>query len=143
MDPQTRQPYGQRPEDTAQKATEKVTHAAEDAKAKASEAIDTARQRTAEIGANASDKATDVMNAAGDRMSTLAQTVREKAPAEGRAGEVAATAAETLERSGRYLREADPNTVRMDLEQMIRQHPIESMLVGLGVGYLLARSMRR
>jgi hypothetical protein len=33
--------------------------------------------------------------------------------------------------------------VRIDLERMIRQHPIESMLVGLGIGYLLARSMRR
>jgi hypothetical protein len=26
---------------------------------------------------------------------------------------------------------------------VIRQHPIESMLVGLGIGYLLARTMRR
>jgi len=33
--------------------------------------------------------------------------------------------------------------MRADLEGIIRRHPMESMLVGLGVGYLLARSMRR
>jgi ElaB/YqjD/DUF883 family membrane-anchored ribosome-binding protein len=145
MDPQTRQPHTEYTEDknAVQKVGDKVAQAADDARARTSEAIDTARQKTADVTANASDKATDVMSTAGDKMTTLAQTVRDRAPVEGRAGEVATNAAETLERSGRYLQEADPQMVRMDLERLIRQHPIESMLVGLGVGYLLARTMRR
>jgi ElaB/YqjD/DUF883 family membrane-anchored ribosome-binding protein len=152
MDPQTRQPNTQYTEDknAVQKVGEKVTQAADDARAKTTEVIDTAKMKAGDaidsakqVTANASDKATDVMSTAGDKMTTLAQTVREKAPAEGRAGEVAYTAAETLERGGRYLQEADPQMVRLDLERVIRQHPIESMLVGLGIGYLLARTMRR
>ena len=51
--------------------------------------------------------------------------------------------ADTLERTGNYLREQDLSDIRSDLEGLIRRHPFESLLVGLGVGYLLARSMRR
>ena len=57
--------------------------------------------------------------------------------------EAADTAADTLERAGAYLREQDLTSIRADLEGLIRRHPLESLLVGLGVGYLLARSMRR
>lgn len=115
----------------------------DDARAKTSETIDAAKQKTAEVTSAASEKATDVMSAAGDQMSTLAQTVRERAPGEGRAGEIASSTADALERGGRYLQEADPQLVRSDLERIIREHPIESMLVGVGAGYLIARAMRR
>jgi hypothetical protein len=170
MDPQTRQPQSypatEEEKNLAQRASEKVSQVADDlrskspgeivddaraktgeaidaARHKTGEAIDTAKQKTAEATAAASDKATDVMTAAGDRMNTLAQTVREKAPVEGRTGEIAATAADALERSGRYLQEADPTVVRSDLERIIREHPVEAVLVGLGIGYLLARATRR
>ncbi|HWQ11461.1 MAG TPA: hypothetical protein VNL77_01605 [Roseiflexaceae bacterium] len=159
MDPQTRQPQSypaeQEEKNLAERVSDKVAQAADDlqskspgeivddARMKTGQAIDAARQKTAEATAAASDKAADVMTAAGDRMNTLAQTVREKAPAEGPAREIASTAADALERSGRYLQEADPSTVRYDLERIIREHPIEAMLVGLGIGYLLARSIRR
>jgi hypothetical protein len=33
--------------------------------------------------------------------------------------------------------------MRADLEGIIRRHPMEAVLVGLGIGYLLARSTRR
>jgi uncharacterized membrane-anchored protein YhcB (DUF1043 family) len=33
--------------------------------------------------------------------------------------------------------------VRGDLERVIREHPIESLLVGVGIGYLVARATRR
>ena len=49
----------------------------------------------------------------------------------------------TLDRSGEYLQTADLQMVRSDLERVIREHPIESLLVGVGVGYLVARATRR
>jgi len=33
--------------------------------------------------------------------------------------------------------------MRADVESLIRRHPIESLLIGFGIGYLLARSTRR
>jgi hypothetical protein len=58
-------------------------------------------------------------------------------------GEVAQQAADVLDRSGTYLQESNLTDVRGDLEQMIRRYPVQSLLVGLGVGYLLARATRR
>ena len=115
-----------------------------------SDVVDTVKEkasdlgdRAQEAGAQAAAKADDAMTATGDQMQTLAQTIREKAPAEGRVGEVAQQAATALERSGTYLQQSDLNDVRGDLEQLVRRYPVQSLLVGLGVGYLLARATRR
>lgn len=114
-----------------------------DVRAKASELVDTTRQRASEAGAVAADKVDDAMTATGEQMTNLAQTVRAKAPHEGRAGEIATNTAEALERGGQYLKDADLQVVRSDLERIIREHPVEAMLVGLGLGYMLARVTRR
>ena len=115
-----------------------------------SEMVDTVKDKAAELGdraqeagAQAAVKADEAMNATGGQLTTFAQTIREKAPTDGRVGEVAQQAADVLERSGSYLQESDLNDVRGDLEQMIRRYPVQSLLVGLGVGYLLARATRR
>ena len=114
----------------------------DDARHKAGDLAETARQKTSEATAVAADKVETAMNATGEQFTNLAQTVRERAP-EGRVGDVATTAADAIERSGQYLQQADLQSIRGDLERIIRGRPIESLLVGLGVGYLLARSMRR
>ncbi|MBC8075249.1 MAG: YtxH domain-containing protein [Chloroflexales bacterium] len=115
-----------------------------------SEMVDTVKDkasdlgdRAQEAGAQAAVKADEAMTATGGQLTTFAQTIREKAPVEGRVGEVAHQAADVLERSGSYLQQSDLNDVRGDLEQMIRRYPVQSLLVGLGVGYLLARATRR
>ena len=114
----------------------------DDARNKAGDLAETARQKTSEATAVAADKVETAMNATGEQFSNLAQTVRERAP-EGRMGDVATTAADAIERSGQYLQQSDLQSIRGDLERIIRERPIESLLVGLGVGYLLARGLRR
>jgi hypothetical protein len=117
-------------------------NAVEDVRAKAAQAVDVAEEKVAKVGEKVNDNLDSAMTSVGGQMNTLAQTVREKAP-EGKVGDVAYTAADALERGGRYLQDADTSMVRSDLENIIRRYPMESLLVGLGVGYLLARSMRR
>lgn len=146
MDPMTHQPNmgADEQKGLVQRVSEKVQQATDQARStNPTEVLDSAKQKAADATNAASEKANDAMTAAGSQMSTLAQTVREKAPVEGRAGEIASNAADALDRGGRYLQQADPQMIRSDLEQMIRQHPVEAMLVGLGVGYLLARATRR
>src|SRR5687767_11072198 len=129
--------------DIAQSAVDKVKQTADDLRSKdASEIVDDARAKAAEVGDAAASKVDSAMTATGEQMSTLAQTVREKAP-EGKAGEVAVKAADALDRGGEYLQTADLQMVRGDLERVIREHPIESLLVGVGIGYLVARATRR
>jgi ElaB/YqjD/DUF883 family membrane-anchored ribosome-binding protein len=134
---------GEKATDIAQSAVDKVKQTADDLRSKdASQIVDEARGKAAEVGDAAANKVDSAMTATGEQMSTLAQTVREKAP-EGKAGEVAFKAADALDRGGEYLQTADLQMVRSDLERVIREHPIESLLVGVGVGYLVARATRR
>jgi len=134
---------GEKATDIAQSAVDKVKRTAEDLRSKdASQIVDEARTKAAEVGDAAATKVDTAMTATGEQMSTLAQTVRENAP-EGKAGEVASKAADALDRGGEYLQTADLQMVRSDLERVIREHPIESLLVGVGVGYLVARATRR
>jgi ElaB/YqjD/DUF883 family membrane-anchored ribosome-binding protein len=134
---------GDKASDLAQSAVDKVKQTAEDLRSKdASEIVSDARAKASEVGDAAATKVDSAMTATGEQFSTLAQTVRENAP-EGKAGEVATKAADALERSGEYLQTADLQMVRTDLERVIRDHPIEALLVGAGIGFLVARATRR
>lgn len=129
----------ERGKDFAHKASDKARELAHDLRSMNTE---TAKEKAGEARVQATEKTDEAMTATGQRIEHLAQTVRERAP-EGKAGEVALQTATALERSGRYLQQAHPQDVRNDLETLIRQHPIESLLVGAGFGFLLARTMRR
>ncbi|HEX9372653.1 MAG TPA: hypothetical protein VF897_16700 [Roseiflexaceae bacterium] len=138
------------------------THEAVDrASNKAHEAVDTAADKAQQVAATVQDKAQQVADKAqnlgqqavdkadaatttvGEKMTDVAQTIREKAPSSGPVANAADTAADTLQRAGTYLQQQDLDDMRADLENIIRQYPIQSLLVGFGVGYLLARSVRR
>lgn len=134
-------------EQAQQNATRELGNLADDTSSqsitdKAKEISSNITDKASEIGDQASDKADAAMSVTGAKMETLAQTVRQNAPA-GKVGEYATTAANALERGGNYLQASDLSDVQLDIEQIIRRRPVESLLVGLGVGFLLARAMRR
>ena len=124
---------------TVDNVSDKAQQVASNVKDKAQQAADKAQ----DLGQQAVDRADDATTTVGEKMTDVAQTIRDKAPVSGPVANAADTAASTLERAGSYLQEQDLADMRADLEGIIRRHPIESLLVGLGVGYLLARSMRR
>jgi len=110
---------------------------------KAEDLADDVKERATQVGSQVADRADAATTTVGERMSDAAQTIRQKAPTSGPLADAADTAADTLQRAGTYLQEQDLSDMRADLEGLIRRHPIEAMLIGLGVGYLLARSTRR
>jgi uncharacterized protein YjbJ (UPF0337 family) len=83
------------------------------------------------------------MSAVGESIGSLAGVIREKAPQEGAVGTAATAVAEKLDVAGTYLQEKDLTHVLGDLSGMIRRYPVPALLIGLGIGYLLARSTRR
>jgi ElaB/YqjD/DUF883 family membrane-anchored ribosome-binding protein len=115
---------------------------ADDARGKVQQVAGDVQEKAAQLGTQATDQINSAMTSAGHELHTLAQTVREGAP-DAKVRDLADSTAGALERSGTYLENANLETVRSDLETMIRDHPVESLLVGVGVGFLLARSMRR
>jgi uncharacterized protein YjbJ (UPF0337 family) len=81
--------------------------------------------------------------AVGEKIGSLAEAIREKAPHEGTVRTAATMVADKLDVAGGYLQEKDFNHVLGDVSSMIRRYPVPSLLIGLGIGYLLARSARR
>jgi hypothetical protein len=71
----------------------------------------------------------------------MAGTVREHAPS-GVMGTAASRVADTLESGGRYLREEGLRGMGEDLTELVRRNPIPALLIGIGVGFLLARVTR-
>jgi ElaB/YqjD/DUF883 family membrane-anchored ribosome-binding protein len=75
----------------------------------------------------------------GSGMTSAAERIRERAPQEGRAGRIAEKVASTLETGGRYLAERDVPAIADDVAGVVTRYPMQSMWVGLGVGFLLGR----
>jgi hypothetical protein len=83
------------------------------------------------------------MSSVGEQMSSLAGTIRERAPQQGAFGNAASTVADSLEASGHYLQEHELADLAADLGTLISRYPLQSVLAGLGVGFLLGRTFSR
>ena len=95
-----------------------------------------------ELGATAASKAGEAATAVGEQMGSLASTIRENAPHEGAIATAATAVAGGLESASSYLHEKDYENLATDLTALIRSYPVQSLLVGVGLGYLLARSTK-
>ena len=80
---------------------------------------------------------------AGKNLEAAADMIREKAPQEGTLGNTATAVAERLEGIGSYLQNQGLSGAMEDLEGLIRRYPIQSLLLGVGLGYLLSRIKER
>jgi uncharacterized protein YjbJ (UPF0337 family) len=101
-----------------------------------------AKDQAAESSA-AATAANQATAAVGEQLGSLAGMIRDKAPSEGTTGQVATAAADTLGAAGAYLQEKKVEHMGGDVTDLIRRYPVPSLLIGLGIGYLLARSLRR
>jgi hypothetical protein len=76
-------------------------------------------------------------------MTSFADTMREHLPKGGVLGSAGASLANTLDRSGRYLQREGLKGMAGDVTSMIRRNPIPAVLVGFGLGAVLARITAR
>jgi uncharacterized protein YjbJ (UPF0337 family) len=123
---------GQEIKDAGQNVAQSAANAYGDAKAKAQE-----------LGTAAAEKVGGATKAVGETMSSWAGTIRESAPQEGTIGSAAKTVANQLENAGSYLQDNTFENMARDVTALIRRYPIQSLLVGLGVGYLFSRRSER
>jgi len=125
------------------RTAENAQNTFENVRDKAQDVAGDVKDRAQQVSSQVADKADAATTTVGGKMTDVAQTLRDKAPMSGPVADAADTAADTLQRAGTYLQQQDLSDMRADLEGIIRRHPLESLLVGLGIGYLLARSTRR
>ena len=93
--------------------------------------------------ASNSSQTSQPLSVMGERIDALADAIRETAPQEGPIGAAATAITEKLDAAGSYLHAMDVDQMVDDVATVIRRYPIPSLLIGMGIGYLLARAMRR
>jgi hypothetical protein len=112
-------------------------------------AVETARDTATGVADRARDMAGNVADKARDVAGTVAETARDWAS--GAVGAVAESdvvnkageyASEAWETGSKYFQEHNFKDMAEDVAGVIRRNPIPAMLVGIGLGFILARSLR-
>jgi hypothetical protein len=116
---------------------------AETVKNKASEAASSLADKAKQAASDAGKKAEDAMHGVGSGMKSLADTIREKGPREGVAGTATSTLASGLESGAQYLQQEGFQGIADDLTNLVRRNPIPALMVGIGLGFILARATSR
>jgi uncharacterized protein YjbJ (UPF0337 family) len=104
---------------------------------KTAEAVARMSARAREFGATAAKKANEAAPVIGEKMKSLASAIREKAPREGKLAATATKVAGGLESASYYLQEKKLDHLGEDFRGLVRRYPLQSLLVGLGLGFLL------
>jgi len=139
--------------DAGNTAVEKTKEMGSEAYGKAKDAgadvLGKAREATGAVGAMATEtasavgrKADDLTGAAGHGLREFGESMGKRAPHEGMAGQVSQAVADTIKGSGQYIEQAKLSGMAHDVEQVIKNHPIPTLLVCFGIGYCVGRAMR-
>jgi hypothetical protein len=87
-------------------------------------------------------KAEDAVSSVGRGMESLGEKVREKGPDHGPLAKATSAVAGALETGGKYLEDKKISGMADDLTDLIKRNPIPALLIGVGLGFLLARTFR-
>jgi len=152
-------------QDTASSVANQARNAADSATSTASNLMHNATDKARDLAGSAADRARDMAGNVADRardaasavshgatnatstvgstMQNLAGTLREKAPHEGVLGSAASRVASGLETGGHYLQEEGLSGMAGDLTDLIRRNPFPAVLIGIALGYVIARATSR
>lgn len=110
---------------------------------------DKARDVASNVGHKVSEAASSVghgadraVQSAGSGMQSFADTVRERGPQSGMFGSASSAVADSLDSAGEYLESHGLSGIGEDITNLVRRNPIPALLIGIGVGFLLARVVR-
>jgi hypothetical protein len=122
--------------DKAKNLTDATVEKVEDA---AGVVAKTARDAVSSVGLQA-DRAT---HAVGSGMESMGHTLREKMPHKGVLGAATSSVAGGLETGGKYLEDEGIKGIADDVTNLIRRNPFPALLVGVALGYAIARLTSR
>jgi uncharacterized protein YjbJ (UPF0337 family) len=99
-------------------------------------------RRLQEYGQKAAGVAATVTSAAQDVASSVAETAGTAATqAQEMAGAAATAVTDTVARAGTYVQEKGVQALPGDLAGLIRRYPVPAVLIGLGIGFWLSRTL--
>ena len=132
-----------RPQQTGSSMGQKAQETAGNLGQKAKDVASNVGEKAQNVASTVAEKAGDALSSVGSGMTSLAGTIREKGPQSGMLGTATSKVASGLQASGEYLREHRMGDMLNDLTGVIRRYPLQALLVGFGVGFLMARATSR
>lgn len=128
---------------------EKRNEPLDKAKEAGAHAVENAKEAMASVGVMASEavaavgkKADDLTAGAGHDIRKWGDALSDKSPHHGLLGHASQAVADTLKDSGHYLEQAKLSGMADDVNQLITRNPVPSVLIGIGIGFLLGRALR-
>jgi hypothetical protein len=109
-----------------------------DLSSRVSESADAAKARAEQIASATATRAKEMTSNLGHKVKEFAGRIRERSPQEG-VRNTTTKFADTLETAGTYLEEKSFEGMADDLAGVIRRYPLQAVLVGVGIGFLLSR----
>jgi hypothetical protein len=121
--------------------TEKAQQAAQDLRARLSDATETAKSKTSEFATQTAARARQVTSDFGHQMKEFGGRIRQKSPHE-TVRNTTNKVADTIENAGAYLEEKNLDGMLEDIAGVIRRYPLQALLAGIAIGFLLSRKRR-
>jgi ElaB/YqjD/DUF883 family membrane-anchored ribosome-binding protein len=117
-----------------------------------------AQERLSDVGSTVRDRAGNVKNSLADALEAGADRLRNRGgqqlagsagfadgsvSTDNRVAEIGNRVAGGLQTSADWLREADIDGLRQGVEKQVRENPGRTLLIAVGLGYLLGKALRR
>jgi len=124
-----------------EKAREAASAVGDKAREAASAVGDLVSSTASNIGTNVSKTAERMTTATGTSVRHLGDTIKEKGPQEGVLGGATRAVAGSLQEGGKYLEQEGFSGMMEDVTELIRRNPVPAILVGVGIGFLIGRTL--
>ena len=129
--------------DQAKHKMDDMSHKADEMTDKAKGMVDDGKHKAEEVAGMAHERADQGMDKAADSMDKAAEMLRQRGDEQGgTVGSMAGTAADAMESASSYLHNTDTSQLMDQLETYIRKNPTQSLLIGAGVGFILAKAFK-
>jgi len=99
-------------------------------------------QKTKRLGTYMEEQAEQATKNVGAGMGSLGNIIHQHEPTEGVLHNAGEAMAAKLEAGGRYLELHGLSGVGEDLTNLIRKNPVPALLIGAGLGFLLAKMLK-
>ena len=121
------------------------------------------RDRLADVGSTVRDRAGTIKDSLADALESGADRLRNRTPGgpggvalagqpgaasaalteDGRVGHATQKVAGGMDATANWLRDADLDSLKATVERQVKEHPGRSLLIAVGVGYLLGKALRK
>ncbi len=121
------------------------------------------RDKLADVGGTVRDRVGTIKDSLADALESGADKLRNRTPDVGggallagntpqsqvagtidrREDQVSATVAGSMEATANWLRDADLDSIKASIERQVKEHPGRTLLIAVGLGYLLGKALRK